>query len=211
MCAELLWLAIYWAESRPNSGSQSSSWFCRGLSIWAPCIIRYYNLATVVAIRMLTQQRMFEMGSSRFPAISRLKFVTTMRASFSRIPFTESKNVEKYIAHGSVYHFYLYFPYPIKPVDFLLVPSCRYLCPSLQIWRRLWHQSVFIISPRWVRHRWSPIRFPPDLPPHLIFCSPSVLGVHRVHSEMVRLVNQGRGSCHTLHCDIRWQVFHSCS
>ena len=103
----------------------------------------------------------------------------TSRSNHPLIGQTE-KNVS--ISHGSSYRFYLYFPYPNYPGASPLVPSCRFLHSSLQIWFLLWHQSGISIIPKWSFHLMSTIRFPSCLPSHLICCLPGVLGVCRVHT-----------------------------
>ena len=69
------------------------------------------------------------------------------------------KNVSCYC--GIVYHFYHSSYSTNGPGDFPLVPSWRFLRPSCQIWRQLWHQSRFPIIPGWGCHLASPIPPPP--------------------------------------------------
>ena len=53
--AKLFRQPIYFANPRPNPGSQSSSWFCRGLGRRDLWIIWEYSLATAIAVWSLTQ------------------------------------------------------------------------------------------------------------------------------------------------------------
>ena len=69
----------------PQFGSRS----CRGPGKRAPRIMRECDRATVIAIRSLTQPCTCEMGSSIFPAMSRLKVASSTRASFPSMPSTE--------------------------------------------------------------------------------------------------------------------------
>ena len=92
---KLFWIVIYCNNPRPNPGSQSGSWSCWVLEIWAPQIMRECYLATVSTIQPLTQTGTCEMGSSNSSAISWLKFVSTMRVYFPSMPYTERTNGEK--------------------------------------------------------------------------------------------------------------------
>ena len=89
--AKLFWIAIYCAKPRPNPGSQSGYRSCMGMGRQVPWIMREYYLVTAIAIGLLTQLRTRERGSSSFFAMSRLKFVSTARASFLRMPSTEKE------------------------------------------------------------------------------------------------------------------------
>ena len=93
--AKLFWLAIYYANMRPGLCSQSIYWYRRGLGRRYLQIVWEYDLVDAILIRSLTQPRMCEMGYSIFSAMSRLKFVSTMRASFPSMPSTKMTNEEK--------------------------------------------------------------------------------------------------------------------
>ena len=90
--AELSWREIYCAKPRPDPGFHSGSWSYRGLGRISPLIIWEYNLTTTIAIWFLTQPCTCEKGSSRFFAVSGIKFVSTKRAFFPRMPSTENTN-----------------------------------------------------------------------------------------------------------------------
>ena len=92
---KLFWRAIYCAKPRPDPGSQSGSRSCRGLGRRDPQIMREYDLVTAIAIWLLTQPHTCERGSSSCVAMSRLKFMSTTRASFLIMPSTERTNEEK--------------------------------------------------------------------------------------------------------------------
>ena len=56
------------------------------------------------------------MGSSIFSAMNWLKFLSTNRASFPSMPYTESKKGENVSIYcGSAYHAYPYFDSPNEP------------------------------------------------------------------------------------------------
>ena len=142
-----------------------------------------YDLTTAILIRTLTQPHTCERGSSSFAAMSRLKFVSTTSASFPSMPSTEGKKGKNAsVVRDSAYRVYLYFSSPIETGAFPLVPSCRCLHSSLQIWRRLWRQFGFLISLRWGLHLWYPICALPYVPPTMIWCGPGGWGVHQVRS-----------------------------
>ena len=82
VCKKLFWRAIYYTNTRPEPDSQSGSMSCKGLGIQALWIIHEYNLATNIAIQLLTQHHTWKMGSSIFDAMSGLKFTSTTRAYF---------------------------------------------------------------------------------------------------------------------------------
>ena len=86
------------------------------------------DLATVIAIRPLTQPRTCEMGSSIFSAMSRLKVASMTRASFLIMPSNEKTNGEKIsIACGIAYSDYLSFASsPNEPGAYPLAHTCRY-------------------------------------------------------------------------------------
>ena len=119
------------------------------------------------------------------------------------------KNVSIY--HGSSYRVYLSFSYPNDPGAFPLVPSCRFLHPSIQIWCWLWHQSGFSIITGWRFHLMSTVLFPSGLHLHLICCFSGVFGVFCVHGYRGRLVERDRGSRLALHYYFQWQVLRGCS
>ena len=78
----------------PDPESQSGSQSRRGLGRKSLQIMRAYDLATAISIQPLTQPCTFEMGSSFFFAMSRLKFVSMTRASFLSITSNERGNGE---------------------------------------------------------------------------------------------------------------------
>ena len=92
---KLFWRAIYFANPRPDVGSQSSSRSRRGLGSQAPRIICEYDFVTAIVIRPLIHPRTCEMGSSIFAAMSRLKFASMTSASLPSMSSTERKNREK--------------------------------------------------------------------------------------------------------------------
>ena len=96
MCAKLFWRYIYCANPRRDLDSQSSSLSWRGFRRKDTWIICDYNLATAIAIRLLTHPHTCEMISSIFSTISRLKFASMTRASFPSIPSTERTNAETF-------------------------------------------------------------------------------------------------------------------
>ena len=91
---ELFWLMIYCANPRPNPGSQSGSRSRRVLGWRAPRNMGQNNLMTAIAVRLLTYPCMCKMGSLIFSAMSRLKIVSTVRASFPSMPYTKRENGE---------------------------------------------------------------------------------------------------------------------
>ena len=133
VCAKLFWRKIYCANPIPETDSQSVSIYHIGLGRQDPRIICEYDLATAIAIRPLTHTHRWEMGSSIFDAMSWLKFASTTRESFTRIPPTEINKGEKC------------FRWSWKLLPFL---SLFYL----------YHQarSVFIGSFLWMSHNESP-------------------------------------------------------
>ena len=94
--AKLFWRAIYCAKPRPDPGSQSGSRSRRGLGRRAPRIMRECDLTTTILNWPLTQPRTCERGSSSFVAMSRLKSVSTTRASLPSMPSTWRTNREIY-------------------------------------------------------------------------------------------------------------------
>ena len=58
--------------------NMSSSWYRKGLERRAPHIMREYNSAIIIEIRLLNQPRTFEMGPSSFYAIILLKVASTL-------------------------------------------------------------------------------------------------------------------------------------
>ena len=142
-----------------------------------------YNLTTAILILPLTHLHMCEMGSSIFATRSQFKFVSTTMDSLPSILSTDRKNVENVsVDSGSSYLVFIYYTFPIESRAFPLVPSCRCLRPSLQIWYQLWCQSVFLISPGYGRHIVYPIRTHTDVTLHLVYCCPDVLEFFCVHS-----------------------------
>ena len=61
---EVLWIAIYCANPKPNPGSQSGSQSHRGLGRQALWIMWEYEFVTTILIWPLIHPRMCEMGSS---------------------------------------------------------------------------------------------------------------------------------------------------
>ena len=92
----LLWRKIYCAKTRPNPRSQYGSKSCRGMARKFPRIMQEYDLATAITICPLNQPRTWDMGLSRFYAVSRIKLMSTMCSFFPKIPSTERTDREKY-------------------------------------------------------------------------------------------------------------------
>ena len=144
------WRAIYCAKLKPDPESQPGSCSCRGLWRLSTRIMWYYNLATAIVIWKLTQPHIFEMGSSSFFAMSRLKFESTTRVSFLSMLSNERANRENVsIACGSSYCDYPSFDYPNEPGSYPLAYTCRYPRQNIQIWHCWWRQYGFTISLRW--------------------------------------------------------------
>ena len=159
----------------------SISWGCVGRRY--QCIMCEYDFTTVIVIRQVIQPRKCERDSLIFVAITRLKFMRMNSASLPIMPSTEKENRGNFSVVCDIsYPVYLYFPSPNKRGDFPLVTSCRFLRPSLQIWRQLWIQYGFTIIPEWGCHLVSQIRTHADILPPLIWCGPGGWGVHRIHS-----------------------------
>ena len=93
--AKLFWLAIYCAKPRPDTESQSGSRSRRVMERRAQHIMWEYNLTAAIEIWPLTQPHTYEIGSSGFSAISRIKFAITTRAYFTSMPYTDKKNIVK--------------------------------------------------------------------------------------------------------------------
>ena len=94
VCAKLLWRVIYCPNPMLNAGSQSGYLSCSVLWSRSSRIIFQYVLATEILIQLVIHPCVCKMGSSIFAAMSRLKFVSTIRASLPIITSTEIKNVE---------------------------------------------------------------------------------------------------------------------
>ena len=93
--AKLFWLSIYCAKPKLDPGSQSGSWYLRGMGRRAPWIIQEYGFVTTIAIRPSTQPGTRERGYSSFAIISQLKFARTARSSFPIMTSTDRTNREK--------------------------------------------------------------------------------------------------------------------
>ena len=74
--------------SFPQSPAGPETW----LGKWDPHIMRYYDLAIIITIWRLIQTCTCEMGSSIFSAMSRLKFVSTIRDSLPSMLSIERTN-----------------------------------------------------------------------------------------------------------------------
>ena len=145
--------------------------------------------------------------------MSRHKFMRIIRGFLPEHAIHwEEKQILKTVAFGSGWRDYIYFTSTNDPGSYPLVHSYRCPCPSLQIWRRLWHNYGFPISPKWGRQLVSSIRAPPDIPPPMIYCGLGEWRVLCVCSERGGggLVDLGIWACHTLHYDAQWQVLHGC-
>ena len=94
--AKIFWRAIYGANLRPETDSQYSYLYFRGLGILYPRIIWEYDLATAIAIWLLSQSRMCKMGSSISSVMSQLKLASTTRAFFTSITSTERTKREEH-------------------------------------------------------------------------------------------------------------------
>ena len=97
---KLFWRAIYCSKPRPDPKFRSGSLHHRVLGSLDLRIKWGYNLATLIEIWPLNQPHMCEMGSLGFSATSRLKFKSTTRSPFPRMPSTESTNKEKWFFHS---------------------------------------------------------------------------------------------------------------
>ena len=86
------------------------------------------------------------------------------------------------VVRDSVYCIYLYFSSPQNSGEYSLASSCRCPRPGLQIWRQLWRQYGFPITPEWGRHILHPIFALPEGSHLLICCSPFGWGVFYVWS-----------------------------
>ena len=167
----------------------------------APCIMRGFNLEMLITIHPLTHPRMCERRSLSFSDMIRLKFVSTTRASFLRMPSTERENGENFpIIRGNSYHVYLYFSYPNKPGAYPLPTFSKCPCMILQIWRLLWRHPGFLVIHKWGFHVLSSICAPPSVCPFLICCGSGGWGVYCVRSERGGLLELGRGSHHDFFC-----------
>ena len=116
--AKLFWLEIYCAKPRPNPGYHSGSWSCRLLVRQSPWIMWEYNLATAIAILALNQSYIFRHESAQMCA-------------YEEGLLDKHANIDLV----SAYHVYLSSPSSNESGAFPLVPSCRFLHPSRQIWR----------------------------------------------------------------------------
>ena len=94
MCENVLAQDIYCSKPNPKSGSQSGSRFRKGPGTQTMRIIREYYLATVIAIRPLTQPLTCEMGSFIFAAMIRLKVASTTWEYLPIIPSTK-RNIQE--------------------------------------------------------------------------------------------------------------------
>ena len=93
---ELFWRAIYLAKTRPDPGSQSGSRACRVLRSKYIHIMWKFNILTAIVIPTLIQIHTYQMGSSVFSAMNRLKSASTARASILSMPSRDRTNIEKY-------------------------------------------------------------------------------------------------------------------
>ena len=152
------------------------------------------------------------MGSLIFVAMSQIKFVSMMRASFSIMPSTERENWEKYfyclwqlLPCLSLSSFY-------QQARILSIGSFLYVSESEP------PNLTSIMVSVWISHNpqmraSSRVSNPytPDILPPLIFWGLGEWGFFRIHSEMGSLVKRGRWSCHALCCGVKWRVLHCCN
>ena len=179
-----------------------------GLGSWYPRINHEYDLATLIMIRPLIQPRRWEMASSIFAAMSRLKLVSTIRASLSSMPPTERKHGEFFsVSCGSDYCDYPSSFYSTSPGDFPLTQIYRYPRQHPRVWRQLWRQSVCPISPDdyitpCIKSVTS-LLYPP------LWYDTALVddGVRHIKRLKLRLVERGIWFCHVLFCDVRWRGF----
>ena len=94
---EILAQNNYCYKPNPKYDSHSSSRVWNGIGYQAVWSTLEYDLATTIAIRLLTQPVMCEMGSSIFFAMTQLKVASTTSASLTIIPYNDSKNWEKWL------------------------------------------------------------------------------------------------------------------
>ena len=151
--AKLLWRMIYCSNLRPRNDSQSGYLSQRRIGRRYPWIIWDYNITTAIAIQPLTQPWTFKMSYSIFSAMSRLKSASMNRDTFPSIPSTEIKMEKTFsVACGNYYWVFPPFLYPTKPRAFPLAPSCGIQSLVPPVWRQLFPQSDFPISPGLGRH-----------------------------------------------------------
>ena len=199
--------AIYSAKPRPDSGSQS----LREMVRRSLKIMREYNPATEIAIQPLIRSYTCEMGSSIFSAMRWLKFASTTRVSYPRMPSTDRTGGENFYHCSwkclpclSLFCF-------SKLIRSLSISSCFYVSVSASPnWCQWCSQSGVTIRSKWVCQLFSPILPSPDVPPPLICFGPGGWGVFRIHSYRERLAERGRGARHALFCDTRWQSLRCC-
>ena len=179
MDAKIFCHTIYCVNPKPGPNSQSGSMSRKGLGIQDPWIISEYNLATVIAIRPLTQPSTFKMGSSLFSAMSRLNLASKTWAYLLGILLTDRTKEKNWllVIMPTELVFILFIP-QIKERFFY--PSCRSLNMSPPVWRQWWHQSGYPIGPIWGHHLLFPKRPSIDVPPSLICCSPGGWAVFHV-------------------------------
>ena len=86
---KISWRTFYCVNQRPDAGTHSRSQYHIGIWSQSTRIIREYELATAILIRLLIQPCTYKIGSSIFTSMSRLRLGSTARAHLSSITSTE--------------------------------------------------------------------------------------------------------------------------
>ena len=89
----------YCTKPNPKSNSHSGSWVHNVLGAQSLQITLKYDLVNKILTGPLTQPVVWEMGSSIFAAMTKLKVATATSASLPIIPSTERKT-DKYLSFG---------------------------------------------------------------------------------------------------------------
>ena len=153
---------------------------------------------------MFIQPHTWKTGSFIFISISRLKFVSTNRASHPSMPLEEiTKGDFLSVDCGSDYRNYPSWFSPTDPGALLLDQICRNLRQCFRIWRQWWRQCIGPVSLKQLRHPMSLICHSPDGSIYLICYGPGGLGVWSVQLLRRRLVERGIRVFHALHCDVK--------